>query len=120
MNAIGVDIIEIDRIGTAVERWGAHFLEKVYTTDEINAYRKRIPSLASRFAAKEAIMKVLGSGAGEIAWREIEILADASGKPLVRLHGKARKRACEAHFKGFSVSLSDSKRYAIAAALGEK
>ncbi|MBN1151899.1 MAG: holo-ACP synthase [Dehalococcoidia bacterium] len=118
MTEIGVDIIEIPRIAEAIERLGERFLHRIYTDREIERYRNRIPSLATRFAAKEAVMKVLGTGFGGIGWHDIEILSDARGKPVVHLYGRARARAEALGIRSVSVSLSDSKEYAVAMALG--
>jgi holo-[acyl-carrier protein] synthase len=118
MNHIGIDIIEIGRIELVVEKWGKRFLNRIYTEAELKICESRVPSLAARFAAKEAIMKVLGTGARGVNWREIEILADARGKPLVRLWGKAENRARELNLSEFSISLSDTRHYAVAAAIG--
>lgn len=116
--SIGVDIIEIRRVEHALSRWGDRFLRRVYTDAEISTYHGRVPSLASRFAAKEAIMKVLGTGARGIRWRDIEILNDTLGKPTVRLYDRAANRAQELRLTRFAVSLSDSKEYAVAMAMG--
>lgn len=118
MAEIGVDIIEIPRIAGAIERLGHRFLRRVYTEREIARYRDRVPSLATRFAAKEAVMKVLGIGFRGLSWQDIEILSDPRGKPVVYLHGKAQARAEALGIRSVTVSLSDSKEYAVAMALG--
>ena len=118
VTSIGIDIVEIERIESAACKWGERFLNRVYTEAELKICQDSIPSLASRFAAKEAIMKVLGTGARGIKWREIEILADARGKPLVQLYGKAKEKAQNLNLSEFSISLSDTRQYAIAAAIG--
>jgi len=115
---IGVDIIEIPRIAEAIGRFGDRFLRRVYTEREIAKYRDRAPSLATRFAAKEAVMKVLGTGARGVGWHDIEILSDERGKPVVFLHGRAAERAQAIGIASIAVSLSDSKEYAVAVALG--
>lgn len=117
MAAIGVDIVEIERVESAIKRGGERFLTRVYTETELEICQDRLPSLATRFAAKEAVMKVLGAGGIRIAWREIEILTGDDGRPLVRLYGQALNKAAELGLKEVSVSLSDSKQYAIAVAL---
>lgn len=116
--SIGVDIVEIRRVDQALSRWGERFLRRVYTDAEIRTYHARVPSLASRFAAKEAIMKVLGTGARGVRWRDIEVLNDTLGKPTVHLYDRAANRAQELRLARFSVSLSDSKEYAVAMAMG--
>ncbi len=118
MAEIGVDIIEIPRIAGAIERYGDRFLRRVYTPREIEKYRNRIPSLATRFAAKEAVVKVLGCGFRGVGWQDVEILSDARGKPVVVLHGRAKERAEALGIRSIAVSLSDSKEYAVAMALG--
>ncbi len=119
MAEIGVDIIEIPRIEEAINRFGIRFLRRVYTENEIAAYQKRISSLATRFAAKEAVMKVLGTGMYGVGWKDIEILSAPSGKPTVYLHGRAQTRSESMGLKAITVSLSDNKEQAIAVALGE-
>ncbi len=118
MAEIGVDIIEIPRIVAAIDRFGDRFLRRIYTEREIAKYRDRVPSLATRFAAKEAVMKTLGTGFRGIGWHDIEILSDPRGKPVVFLHGRALARAEALGIRSVTVSLSDSKEYAVAMALG--
>lgn len=110
----GVDIIEIPRIARVVERYGDRFLHRVYTKAEQALYRGRIPELAARFAAKEAISKALGTGIWGIRWREMEVLPDMRGKPLVYLHGAAAARARTLNLRHFEISLSHSREYAVA------
>ena len=112
--SVGVDIIEIERIKAALRRYGERFLRRVYTPAEQAYCRGRVPELAVRFAAKEAISKALGTGMRGIAWQEMEILGDQRGKPLVHLHGRARARAEELGLSEFAVSLSHSRDYAVA------
>jgi len=116
--AIGVDIIEIERVESAIEREGERFLNRVYTEAELKTCQDRPSSLASRFTAKEAVMKVLGTGGIDIAWHEIEILTGDDGRPVVKLYGQALNKATELNLKEVSVSLSDSKQYAVAVAIG--
>ena len=111
---IGVDIIEIGRIKEAVESWGEKFLRRVYTESELAVYRNKPPSLAARFACKEAVMKLLGTGRMGINWQEIETLSHTSGQPRVNLYGRAQAKADELGIKAIAVSLSHSKEYAIA------
>ncbi len=118
MAEIGADIIEIARIAGAIDRFGERFLRRVYTEREIENYHDRIPSLATRFAAKEAVMKVLGTGYRGVGWHDIEILSSSRGKPMVVLHGRALARAEALGVRSVTVSLSDCKEYAMAVALG--
>jgi holo-[acyl-carrier protein] synthase len=104
----GVDIVEIDRIGRAVERWGARFLDRVWTEREQILCRGRYPELAARFAGKEATSKALGTGIVDHIWRDIEILPDSRGKPLLFLHGWAQQRAIDLGVTSLAISLSHS------------
>lgn len=113
----GLDIVEIARIKRALDRWGARFLERVYTQAEIELCQNRAPELASRFAAKEAVAKAFRDNSG-ISWRDIEILSDQSGAPIVCLHGKAKAKAEEFGLKELVITLSHSKEYAIASVVG--
>ena len=113
-NSVGIDAIEIARIRTALERHPERFLRRVYTPAEAAYCRGRVPELAARFAAKEAISKALGTGLRGIVWREMEILPDRRGKPLVYLHGRARRRAEELGLTHFAVSLTHARELALA------
>ncbi len=117
MQHIGVDIVEISRIKSAVDRWGRGFLERVYTRPELELYARNPSSLAARFSGKEAVIKALDCPS--IGLKEIEILSDASGKPKVHLYGKAQHQAEEAGLDGISISLSHCKDYAVACAIGQ-
>lgn len=112
--SVGVDIIEIARVGAAVERWGQRFMERIYTPSEIAWCHGRVPELAARFAAKEAVSKALGTGIFGLSWTEIEIEVDPRGKPLVKLHGRASDRAEALGLHQFAVSLSHSNDNAVA------
>jgi holo-[acyl-carrier protein] synthase len=115
--SVGVDIVEIERIRQIFQRHGERFLRRVYTEAEIAYCQGRVPELAARFAAKEAVSKALGTGIvgrGGIFWREVEVLPDARGKPLVHLHSQAQDRAASLGLKEFAISLSHSQEYAVA------
>jgi holo-[acyl-carrier protein] synthase len=114
MLTCGVDIIEIDRIGHAVQRWGTRFARHIYTPAEVTYCRGRVPELAARFAAKEAISKALGTGLVGIAWAEMEVLGDRRGKPQVTLYGRALARAQELGLTEWAISLSHSDNSAVA------
>jgi len=118
MQYVGVDIIEIERIVEATARWGERFLNRVFTPAEIKNYKDKPPSLAARFAAKEAVMKAISACDSGTAWREIEVLADEEGKPVVKLCGQAKLAAQKLSIKELSVSLSHSKEYAVAFVVG--
>jgi holo-[acyl-carrier protein] synthase len=115
--AIGVDIIEIGRIDRAISRWQDSFLNRIYTEAELDGHHN-VSSLAARFAAKEAVMKALGTGAGVVGWRDIEIVTNGDGVPLVRLHGRACERSKEIGIAQFHISMSHSKEYAVAFVIG--
>ena len=115
--SVGVDITEIPRIRAALEKWGEKFLDRVYTPKEIARYRTRVPDLAARFAGKEAVMKVLGTGNRGVAWREIEILPMPSGKPMVKLYHRAEARARKLGMGEVAISLSHSDEFAVASAV---
>ena len=119
MLAVGVDIIEIERIEQAVERWGRRFLHRIYTQGELSFSRGRAPQLASRFAAKEAVMKALGTGTRGVDWQEIEVVRLRGRAPTVKLHGRALVRAEKQSINHISISLSHSREYAVAFVVAE-
>lgn len=117
---LGIDIIRIGRIARAYRRRPERFLERIFTPRERETLRRKknfYPSLAGRFAAKEAIAKALGCGIGAVGWRELEILPGKQGKPTVFLHGNARSLARRLKVAGIKVSLSHDGSYAVAAAI---
>ena len=114
----GIDMIEIPRIRKALARWGEVFLRRIYTEAEIQRYRAKPSSLAARFACKEAVMKLLGTGRRGVRWREIETLSHPGGRPVVRLYGHAKDKAEALGVTEINVSLSHSKEYAIASVIG--
>ena len=117
MLTTGVDIIEIERVADALRRWGPRFLDRVYTPAEAAYCRGRVRELAVRFAAKEAISKALGTGVWSkacICWREMEILPDSDGRPVVHMHGRAAARAQQLGIREIAISLSHSDEYAVA------
>jgi len=113
-HAVGIDMIEIDRVRKVLEKHPERFLRRVYTPAERAFCRGRVPELAARFAAKEALMKALGTGARSVAWRDIEVLPDRRGKPLVYLHGNAKLRAERIGLSAIDISLSHLESFAIA------
>jgi len=112
--ATGVDLIEIARIQEVISRHGKHYLERTYTPAELEQCGKRTESLAGRFAAKEAVAKALGSGIGDVAWKEIEILGDEQNAPVLTLYGAAEKKARERGLTTWSVSISHSQSHSVA------
>ena len=119
--AIGIDIVEIKRLSRVSKRWGGSFLNKVYTKRELAyANSKRFPyqHLAARFAAKEAIFKALGEVETDfVGWKNVEILNDAYGKPVVHWHGDAERVRKKRKLKDVVVSLSHTENYAVASAM---
>jgi holo-[acyl-carrier protein] synthase len=116
--AVGIDMIAISRVRAALDRHNERFLRRVYTPEEVAFCRGRVSELAARFAAKEAVMKALGTGARGVAWREIEVLPNRRGKPLVYLYGRAQARAERIGLRGLDVSLSHERDFALAAVVG--
>jgi holo-[acyl-carrier protein] synthase len=116
---VGVDLIEIARVGQALTRYGERFLERVFTPAEAHYARGRVPELAARFAAKEAVSKALGVGVRLLArdgvgWHDVEILGDWRGRPEVTLQGRAAERAAELGLTEWAISLSHTQDHAIA------
>jgi holo-[acyl-carrier protein] synthase len=111
---IGVDIVEIGRIGEAISNWNAHFLNRIYSEAELKQCEHRLPSLAARFAAKEAVIKALGSGFIGSGWKDIEVLSHQDGSPYIKLHGNILDKASRLGLKNFAVSLSHCRDYAVA------
>jgi holo-[acyl-carrier protein] synthase len=117
----GIDLVEIERMRTTIERHGARFLNRVFTPQELADAGERPASLAARFAAKEAVSKALGTGIGQVAWQEIEVLRGSSCEPVLSLHGAALRLAEEQGLAVWAISLSHTQQYAVAqvVALGE-
>ena len=118
--AVGLDVIEIDRIAKIVAEHGDRFLRRIYTERERERYANRIPELAARFAAKEATSKALGTGIRGLTWREMEVLSNRRGKPILVLHGGAAARAAALDLVHFDVSLTHSRSVAMAVVVGLK
>lgn len=115
--AVGVDIIEVERVRRVYEHHGARFLQRVFTEAEVRQCRGKVARLAGRFAAKEAISKALGTGLHGVAWREMEVVQLRSGRPTVRLYGHAKKRAELLGLTAFDVSIADLQTFSIAIAV---
>jgi len=120
---IGVDIVEIDRIREALDQHGERFLERVFSPDEVaqaRASAPELPHLAAKYAAKEALVKALGSGlGGGITLRDVEILDDDSGRSVPYVRGAALETAERADVARFHLSVTRSESYAVAFALAE-
>ncbi len=119
----GLDIIEIERIKNSIDRFEGKFEERIFTSDEIGYCRARsnpFPHFAGRFAAKEAVMKSLGTGMAEgIRWKDMEVLSLDSGKPELKLTGKSKDLAESKNIKHIHISISHDRNYAVAHAIAE-
>ena len=116
--AVGIDMLAISRLQRVLDRHGTRFLRRVYTPEEVAFCRGRVAELAARFAAKEAVMKALGTGIRGVAWREIEVLPDRRGKPLIYLYGRAKERADKIGLRALDVSLTHERDFAVASVVG--
>jgi holo-[acyl-carrier protein] synthase len=119
---IGTDIVENGRIKAAVEKWGERFLERVFSDSEISFCMSRqdpYPSLAARFAAKEAFIKAF-SPFNAVSLRDIEVISDQAGKPFLKLHGMTDRASKEKKISGMHVSLSHEHDYSVAFVLLER
>ena len=119
----GIDIIETTRIRRSVQEHSEHFLDRVFTPGEqqycARSQKRYYEHLAGRFAAKEAVLKVLGTGwRGGIAWTDIEIISEASGQPKVLLTGECERIAREQGITLWHVSISHIETHATASAIG--
>ena len=115
---LGIDIIKVDRIRAAIDKFGARFSGRVLTSAENRYVRGRPETFAGRWAAKEAVSKVLGLGVRGIGWRDIEIERLPTGQPAVRLHGRAASRAEQLGMARIAVSITHEADYAVAVAFG--
>ncbi len=118
--AVGIDVIEIDRIERVLAEFGQRFLDRVYTQTEQQRYSRFPNELAGRFAVKEATSKALGTGIRGIRWREMETLSNRRGKPVLVLHGSAAERAELLGLDDFTVSITHSRTDAMAIVIGVK
>jgi holo-[acyl-carrier protein] synthase len=118
--ALGVDIVRVERIAKVMQRHPARFPARVLTDAEQAYVRARPENFAGRWAAKEAVSKVLGLGIRGIGWREIEIERLPTGQPTVRLHGSAAERATAIGIAAIAVSITHEREYAVAVAYGQR
>ncbi len=116
---IGIDIIEIDRIKTSVEKYGNHFLNKIYTETELDYCLSKVNKhqhLAARFAAKEAVFKALTTGWNkDVGWKDIEIYNEPNGMPLVKLRGDLESFLSNG--MRLKISMSHSRDYVTCVAI---
>ncbi len=119
--AHGIDLVDCPRIEAMIERHGKRFIKRVFTAVEqayAKANKNEIEKLAGRFAAKEAILKLIGTGwRGKIAWTDIEIINNSAGQPEVTLDGEVKKIADKLGIKHISVSITHTANFAIASAV---
>jgi holo-[acyl-carrier protein] synthase len=102
----GVDRVELDEFQRTVEIAGDEFLERIFTTAEIAFCAGRVNRLATRFAAKEAVAKVLGTGFRGLGWREVEVVTSPHGEPHVLLHDRARDHARRLGMRSIGLSMT--------------
>ncbi|HYY89929.1 MAG TPA: holo-ACP synthase [Chloroflexota bacterium] len=114
----GVDIVEIDRVADLVRRYGERFGRRVFTSDEWSRFHDQPASLAARFAAKEAVIKALGSP--QMALHEIEVARPAGERPRIALSGRARQRAEALGVQSIALSLSHARAFAVAVVVLER
>jgi holo-[acyl-carrier protein] synthase len=118
MIAHGIDLVDCKRIDAILKRHGDHFLARVYTPGEQESAgqgRNRIQRLAARFAAKEAVLKLIGTGLrGRMAFTDVEVVNDALGKPEVRVFGEVERRVQEMGIEQISISITHAADLAIA------
>ncbi|MHC5063414.1 MAG: holo-ACP synthase [Planctomycetota bacterium] len=123
IRAVGIDMVAIDRIGRLLDRYGSRFLDRVFTDLEqsyCRSKRSMNESLAARFAAKEAVMKCLGTGWAEgVAFDQIEVQRDSAGAVRVVLSGRAAERAAELEIARIHLSISHDDGRAIAMTIAE-
>jgi len=115
---LGIDIIKVDRIRASIERFGSRFSDRVLTPAERRYVRDRPETFAGRWAAKEAVSKVLGLGVRGIGWKDIEVERMPTGQPAVRLHGRAAARAEQLGMSRIALSITHESDYAVAVAFG--
>jgi holo-[acyl-carrier protein] synthase len=119
--AHGIDLVDCPRIEAMIERHGERFIQRVFTKAEqayAEANKNEIEKLAGRFAAKEAVLKLMGTGwRGKIAWTDVEIINNSSGQPEVILRGEVEKIARKLGIKHISVSITHTANFAIASAV---
>jgi len=115
---LGIDIIKVARIAASIERFGERFSRRVLTESERRYVRNRPETFAGRWAAKEAVSKVLGLGVRGIGWKDIEVERLPTGQPAIRLHGRAAARADQLGMGRIAVSITHESEFAVAIAFG--
>lgn len=113
----GLDLIEISRFAEIDPAIRERFIQRVFTPEEQRQCAGLDERLAGKFAAKEAVAKALGSGIGQVGWREIIVLDDASGQPVLHLLGSAAQVADALHLSDWSISITHTRTMAAATAV---
>ena len=123
IHGTGVDLIEISRIKNSIQKYSGKFEERVFTAKEIDYCRSKadpFKHFAARFAAKEAVLKSLGTGMAQgITWKDMEILNRESGQPVLNLTGRGRHIFDALNLKDIHISITHDKSYALAQAIAE-
>ncbi len=110
----GIDSLEIQRVEEGIARLGERFLDRFFTSAERAECLDRPNRLAARIAAKEAVGKALGTGIGDVSWKEIEIISDPRGRPVLTLHGAAASLAASLGLTEWDVSITHTRTVATA------
>ncbi len=113
MLSTGVDLIEVTRIERSIARNGKRFTDRIYTEQEMAYCDGNLERLAGRFAIKEAVGKALGTGIGDIRWKDVEIVCDERGRPFLKLHNSAKILADQLGLHQWSISISHTGTLAI-------
>jgi holo-[acyl-carrier protein] synthase len=116
--AHGIDLVDFPRIESMVARHGARFMDRIFTSREqadADAIKNTTEKLAGRFAAKEAVLKLIGTGwRGKIAWTDIEVVNNALGQPIVNISGEVKRIADEQGIEQITLSITHTADFAIA------
>ena len=119
--AHGIDLVDFPRIEQMIERHGDRFVDRVFTPAEqryAGAHKNSVEKYAGRFAAKEAVLKLVGTGwRGKIAWTDVEVVNNPSGQPEVRLSGEVKDIAAKLGIRQISLSITHTANFAIASAV---
>src|SRR3990170_6133891 len=110
----GIDLLEVQRLDLAIQRHGDRFLRRIFTPKELEQLKGNLPSLAARFAGKEAVAKALATGIGPVSWLEIEILRGPAREPVLHLFGEAKQLADQRGITQWAISLSHTHEHALA------
>jgi holo-[acyl-carrier protein] synthase len=116
--SVGVDVVQIQSLERDLELGGDRFVERIYTERERSYCEGRVEQLATRFAAKEATAKALGTGIRGVDWRDLEVRSERTGQPVVVLRGEAARVAAEQQIDAIAISLCHNDEHAVAVAIG--